>query len=89
MSEFYGTIKGNQGPVTRQGNKKSGIHVSAQSWEGSVSVNLYRHYDTGEIFCKIVVGCGSDAYPAGWTIYRGPLRDLVAQRIQVQELLPR
>lgn len=78
MSEFYGTLQGNRGPATRQGSKDSGIHAAAQSWEGSVSVRLFRHWEAGDIWCTIRAVDGSHSYPAGRTIYNGPIADLLA-----------
>lgn len=38
MSHFYSRIQGNRGEATRCGTKKSGMSVSAKSWNTSVSV---------------------------------------------------
>lgn len=40
MSALYGTLQGCRGEATRCGTKNSGIRVSAQSWNGSLIVNM-------------------------------------------------
>lgn len=76
MATFYSTVSGNRGPATRTGSKNSGIHVAAQSWDGSVATTLYVGA-AGETFVRIVAGTGSTAYPNGRTVYDGPLAVLV------------
>lgn len=42
MAHFYGTIRGQRGPgASRLGSKTSGLSVTAASWEGAVSVELF------------------------------------------------
>jgi hypothetical protein len=41
MAHFYGTIQGNRGEASRLGSKDSGLDVTAASWQGAVSVQLY------------------------------------------------
>ncbi len=74
MSEFYGFVQGNRGPATKGGSKASGIAAAAQSWDGSVSVELF--YKDGQIHCRIHAGPGSTSNP-GYCLYYGPLSDLV------------
>lgn len=41
MATFYGQVFGNaQTSASRQGSKNSGIRTSAQSWNGSIIVEL-------------------------------------------------
>jgi len=74
MATFRGRVQGNRGEATRNGSKKSGISVTAQSWQGSVQVRLYER--DGETMCRITSGAGSQAYPEAKTIYAGLLRNL-------------
>lgn len=39
MAKFYGTLQGNRDEATRTGTSE--IHVSAQSYDGSIGVRLY------------------------------------------------
>ena len=43
MSQYYGTLKGTRGAVSRQGHKSSGLKTVAASWSGAVVVRL--HYN--------------------------------------------
>ena len=70
MSEFYGQVVGNRGPASRGGSRASGIHVSAQSWDGSVQVKLRRGKDD-ELQVNVSTSHGSDMY--GNTVYFGSL----------------
>ena len=68
MSEFYGQIVGNRGPASRGGSRESGIHVSAQSWDGSVQVDL-RRGKHDELMVRLSASDGSDMY--GNTVFYG------------------
>lgn len=74
MAEYLGTVRGSRGPTSRLGGKKSGLHVSAQSWKGSVAVHL-GDFD-GEPFVTIRVGGGSTPSPDG-CLYHGRMADLL------------
>lgn len=41
MAQFRGTIQGFRGEASRLGSKDSGLHVTAASWQGAVSVDLF------------------------------------------------
>ena len=45
MSHFYGTMKGSRGEATRCGTKKSGMVITAASWNGAIQVQLYHGSD--------------------------------------------
>ncbi len=45
MARYYGTIQGARGPTSRLGSKKSGLHVSAQSFNGDILVSFYQGDD--------------------------------------------
>ena len=74
MSEYYGTVQGSAGPGTRQGNKTSGIHAAAQSYSGSVAVDIDKV--KGEDFVAITVDEGSTGWPRR-VLWSGLLADLV------------
>ena len=51
MAKFYGTIKGARDSVaTKTGTKNSGLRVSAQSWDGSVIVELWENQEGQAVF---------------------------------------
>ncbi len=77
MSEFYGSIQGNRGMATRCGTASSGIHVSAQSWAGSVVVHLSKD-DEGNVIAHIYVAEGSSR-GGEKLLYRGKMSDLLEQ----------
>ena len=68
MSEFYGQVVGNRGPASRGGSRKSGIHVSAQSWDGSIQIDLRRGNDD-ELIVRLSTSSGSAMY--GNTVFYG------------------
>lgn len=41
-------LNGSKGEATRTGDKYSGMHTIAASWEGSVRVDLYTRYENGK-----------------------------------------
>jgi len=41
MSHFYGVLSGQAGTATRRGSVKSGLTVTAASWQGAVRTVLY------------------------------------------------
>lgn len=65
MSAFYGTVEGQRGPATRCGSLDSGIRASAQSWKGSVVINLHymERYDSeSPLVVDVSTSDGSNAY---------------------------
>jgi len=81
MSEFYATIKGNRGAKTCGGSKDSGISATAQSWFGSVQVELFWNQYKEKVYSRITAGPDSTAYPSGKQVYFGPLEDLIGPNI--------
>lgn len=62
MAEFYGQVKGQSATsATRCGTKNSGIKVAAQSWNGSVIVEMREGRD-GATNVRISVNGGSSPY---------------------------
>jgi len=84
MATFRGMVKGNRKAATRNGSKKSGINVTAQSWGGSVQIRMYEK--NGEIMCEITAGEGSQPYPKGTIIYNGSLNNLLRSDKDVESI---
>lgn len=60
MSTFYGMIQGNRGAATRGGSHASGFRASAQSWNGSVIVDL-DYNDKEQLMVRVGVSNGSSS----------------------------
>lgn len=74
MSKFYGTLTSDKGSTTRAGHHW--IKATAQSWEGSVCVSLFKGATSGELLVEIEVGEGSTSCPSK-SIWRKPLKELL------------
>ena len=73
MAKFYGTLQGNRGEATRCGS--NGIRTSAQSYDGSVIVNLF-YNNEGELFVRIETSDRSATYgDYKGEIYRGTFKE--------------
>jgi hypothetical protein len=72
MAHFYGTLKGSRGEATRCGTKSSGVQVTAASWSGAVTVELYHNAETGQDMAHVYLrpwhGRGTDL-----ALYSGPV----------------
>lgn len=71
MARFRGTVRGCKGEASRLGTVRSGLDVTACSWQGAVHVRLYT--DAGGRDCAIVslarhYGVGRDKL-----LYDGPV----------------
>ena len=78
MSAFYGTVEGQRGPATRCGSRGSDIKTAAQSWNGSVIINLhYEEWDDDEspLMVEVRTDNGSSAY--GHLIWDGSFESFV------------
>lgn len=74
MAEFYGTVSGRaETAASRCGSKRSGIHVSAQSWEGSVQVAMKRDRND-RLVVELSTSDGSNMF--GRTLFRGSMAEL-------------
>ena len=51
MAHFFGSVKGRSNEVTRLGNKNTGLHTVAASWEGAVSV--WMHENDGKDYVTV------------------------------------
>lgn len=75
MSTFYGQIQGNRGAATRGGSKASGYRASAQSWDGSVIVDMnYNKDDNLEVDIRLSEGSSN-----GWgadLVFTGSMAEL-------------
>jgi hypothetical protein len=78
MARFYSTIQGGRGEATRLGHATSGVRAAAQSFTGSVITWMFVG-DDGEDWCTINVRPGSESYPGGKLLFRGPVRQLLEQ----------
>ena len=74
MSKFYGTVDGseNRTDATRCGHRY--IHVSAQSWDGSLITRM-RYNNDGKLFIELEHNTGSSTF--GRTIFRGTMDELL------------
>lgn len=82
MAKFYGTLQGNRGEATRAGTSE--IHVSAQSWDGSVGVRLY-YNNRKELMVDLTAEKNrSTAYPYG-TVFHGKFDDFLKLHISDNE----
>lgn len=53
MSHFYGTMKGARGEATRCGTRASGMSVTAASWQGAVTVELWHDEVSGRDYYRV------------------------------------
>lgn len=82
MAKFYGTLQGNRGEATRLGTSE--IHVSAQSWDGSVGVRLF-YNDKEELMITLRAEKDtSTAYPYN-TIFHGKFDDFLKLHVDKKE----
>jgi hypothetical protein len=80
MAEFYGSVQGARGEATRLGHGNTGLRTSAQSWEGSIIVNIYKNGSDGPVCVDISVTPDS-AKRGGHTLYSGPIKNLFDDQI--------
>jgi hypothetical protein len=79
MAEFYGSVQGAQGEATRLGHTNSGLRTSAQSWDGSIIVNLYKNAVDDVVCVDISIANGSKKN-GGHTLYSGPIKNLFSDQ---------
>jgi hypothetical protein len=82
MATFFGTVQGGRGKATRLGHGSTGLHVTAQSYSGSIIVNLHQSDQNGNDYCTISVAEGS-ASGGGHTLYSGPIKDLFNDQVNL------
>lgn len=73
MARFMGSVKGGHGIATRLGHETTGLHTTANGWNGGVDVRLYVNeggYDCARI---TLTGGSHGADGAVVIIYDGPL----------------
>ncbi len=74
MAAFYGQLKGGRDTTsTKTGTKNSGIKASVQSWDGSLTTELY-YNDEGELMVRLSTSDNSEM--GGDTIFKGTLQEL-------------
>jgi len=74
MSRFYGSVQGNRGAATRGGSAASGFKASAQSYDGSVIVELFEDKE-GKVVVDIGLNNGSSSYVTE-PLFRGSFDEL-------------
>lgn len=73
MSAFYGQVFGQaQTVASRRGSAKSGIKVTAQSWNGSLITEM--RYVGDDLIVDLFIGDGSTTY--GKHVFSGSLEEL-------------
>lgn len=77
MSTFYGTVEGQRGPATRCGSRSSGIRTAAQSWDGSVIVNLSYSERDGEDTLMVDINTSENSSAYGHHIWHGSFNEFV------------
>lgn len=73
MAKFLGMVKGARGAASRLGTSNSGITASAQSWGGSVQVQLYER--DGATVCRLTSSEGS-SFHGNTLLFDGSLDEL-------------
>jgi hypothetical protein len=72
MAQYLAAIKGQRGEASRLGSKKSGLDVTAASWQGAVEVRLWHDKKTGQDMARVSLapwhGSGSSR-----SLYYGPV----------------
>lgn len=85
MAHFYGNLRGSRGAASRLGTARSGLSVSARSWNGSVTVEL-SETETGT---RVRILAAEGSAIGGNVLYSGPISDLAkAVRNIPQDELP-
>lgn len=72
MAQFRGTIQGRRGEASRLGDKSSGLHVEAQSWDGKVVIELSHDDDKNVDVARVTLRQhhGAGTYRL---LYEGPV----------------
>jgi len=55
MAQFYGSVKGQRGTVSRLGTAKSGLTTVAASWAGAIEVDVWRGENGVDYFSVCMV----------------------------------
>lgn len=80
MAKFFGTVQGGRGQATRLGHASTGLRVTAQSWDGSIVVQMYSSSKApDDAYVRIGLGAGSTG-AGGITLYDGPVSGLFADQ---------
>lgn len=89
MARFYGTIQGARGPASRLGHTRSGLRVTAQSYNGDVEVHLGAGKDDSD--CAGIMVCAHGGGQS-FCLYHGDvaaLRTQEGQKAWIMELVRR
>lgn len=70
MAQYLGQVQGQRGQATRLGSAKSGLDVTAASWQGAVAVRLYEKdgVDMARVMLTTWHGAGTNR-----VLYDGPV----------------
>ncbi|MGE0576123.1 MAG: hypothetical protein AB7F22_07675 [Reyranella sp.] len=71
MAHFRGTVQGIRGQASRLGSKASGLEITANGWDGGVTVRLYER--NGKDWARITLTGGSGYSGAQFDIFNGPI----------------
>ena len=82
MAKFFGTVQGGRGKATRLGHKD--LKVTAQSYAGSIIVNLYYNEAEQMDCCEISIGQSSTEF-SGYTMYHGPIKGLFNDQVDIRK----
>lgn len=71
MAQFLGEVRGSRLPVTRLGSAKSGLTVTAASWNGAIEVELRQHdgHDQYRVVEKPWKGRGAYRVISDWRTF--------------------
>lgn len=75
MAATYGTVKSYRGKASLMSNRSTGIHTTAQSYDGSV--NVWLRYFKGELLVGIDIADGSST--DGKNVFTGTIDELRAK----------
>lgn len=81
MARYYGTIQGHRGMASRVGHRNSGFEVTAQSYQGDITVDLIAHDVPGQEDVDLV-SIYAREHGLGNTpiiLYYGPIKHLINQ----------
>lgn len=71
MARFRGVVRGGRGSASRLGHATTGLHLHANSWNGSIEVWLFVGKND-EDWCAVMLNPGDGKTTV---LYRGPLAE--------------
>ncbi len=73
MGHFRATIHGNCGEASRLGTKKSGLRVTAASWNGAIGIDLWHDQKEGVDMAEVRLQQHVNGAGVRELLYRGPV----------------